>query len=65
MVWLYDGQLRTGETALQKAGAPNNMKISSIPKSGRKGSVVCLDTRHGKVVREYVTPSNPRTPECR
>ena len=39
------------------------MKISSIPKSGRQGSVVYVNTRHGKVVREYVRPSNPRTPE--
>src|ERR1035438_2896624 len=39
------------------------MKISSIPKSGRKGSVVYLNTRYGKVAREYVRPSNPRTPE--
>jgi hypothetical protein len=39
------------------------MKISSIPKSGRKNSVVYLNTRHGNVVREYVCPRNPRTPE--
>jgi len=39
------------------------MKISSIPKSGRKGSVVYLKGRHGKVAREYVRPRNPRTPE--
>ena len=39
------------------------MKISSIPKSGRKGSVVYLNTRHGKVARQYVRPRNPRTPE--
>ena len=39
------------------------MKISSIPRKGRKGSVAYLDTRYGKVVREYVTPINPRTPE--
>jgi hypothetical protein len=39
------------------------MKISSIPKSGRKGSVVYLDTRHGKVVRQYVHPRDPRTPD--
>ena len=39
------------------------MKISSIPKRGRKRSVVYLDTRYGKVVREYVPPGNPRTPE--
>ena len=39
------------------------MKISAIPKKGRKGSVVYLDTRHGKVAREYVRPSNPRTAE--
>jgi hypothetical protein len=57
------GQLWAGEPALQKASASNNMKISSIPKSGRKGSVVYLNSRHGKVVREYVPPSNPRTPE--
>jgi len=39
------------------------MKISSIPKSGRKGSVVYVNSRHGKVAREYVRPRNPRTPE--
>jgi hypothetical protein len=39
------------------------MKISSIPKSGRKGSVVYSNTRHGKVARQYVHPRNPRTPE--
>ena len=39
------------------------MKISAIPKSGRKGSVVYLNTRYGKVARQYVRPSNPRTPE--
>src|ERR1035437_6842643 len=38
------------------------MKISSIPKSGRKGSVVYVNSRHGKVVRQYVCPGNPRTP---
>ena len=37
------------------------MKISSIPKSGRKGSVVYLKTRHGNVARQYVCPRNPRT----
>ena len=30
------------------------MKISSIPKSGRKDSVVYLSTRYGKVARQYV-----------
>ena len=39
------------------------MKISSIPKSGRKGSVVYLNTRYGKVARQYVRPRNPQTPE--
>ena len=39
------------------------MKISSIPKSGRKGSVVYLKTRHGNVARQYVRPRNPRTTE--
>jgi hypothetical protein len=39
------------------------MKISSIPKSGRKGSVIYANTRHGKVVRQYVCPRNPRTPD--
>ncbi len=37
------------------------MKISSIPKRGQKGSVVYLETRHGKVARQYVRPANPRT----
>ena len=40
------------------------MKISSIPKRGRKGSVVYLETRHGKVARQYVRPANPRTPDA-
>ena len=39
------------------------MRISSIPKSGRKGSVVYVNSRHGKVARQYVCPSNPQTPE--
>jgi hypothetical protein len=39
------------------------MKLSSIPKSGRKGSVVYVNSRHGKVVRGYVRPRNPRTPD--
>jgi hypothetical protein len=37
------------------------MKIESIPKRGRKGSVIYSETRHGKVAREYVPPHNPRT----
>src|SRR5208282_5646424 len=37
------------------------MKIKSIPKRGRKGSVIYSETRHGKVAREYVPPQNPRT----
>src|ERR1039458_331625 len=39
------------------------MKISYIPKSGRKGTVVYLKTRHGNVVRQYVRPRDPRTPD--
>jgi hypothetical protein len=39
------------------------MKISSIPKSGRKGSVVYLKTRYGNVARQYVRPRNPRSTE--
>ena len=38
------------------------MKIKSIPKSGREGSVVYVNSRYGKVVRQYVCPVNPRTP---
>ena len=56
-------QLRAGEPAPQQPGAKDNMELSSIPKSGRKGSVVYLNTRYGKVVRQYVRPRNPRTPE--
>ena len=37
------------------------MKISAIPKRGRKGSVIYSETRHGKVARAYVPPYNPRT----
>jgi len=39
------------------------MKISAIPKRGRKGSVVYLETRYGKVAKQYVPPRNPRTVE--
>jgi len=39
------------------------MKLSSIPKTGRKGSVVYLNTRYGKVARRHVRPRNPRTSE--
>jgi hypothetical protein len=37
------------------------VKIQSIPKSGREGSVVYVKGRYGNVVREFVPPSNPRT----
>ena len=37
------------------------MKIASIPKRGRKGNVIYSETRHGKVAREFVPRSNPRT----
>jgi hypothetical protein len=37
------------------------MKVQSIPKRGRKGSVIYSETRHGKVARAYVPPRNPRT----
>ena len=39
------------------------MKISSIPKSGRKGMVVYFNGRYGNVARDYVCPRNPRTAE--
>ena len=39
------------------------MKISAIPKSGRKGPVVYVNSRYGKVARQHVRPRNPRTPE--
>ncbi len=41
------------------------MRISSIPKRGRKGSVIYSETRHGKVARAYVPPRNPRTAQQR
>ena len=36
-------------------------KIISPPQSGRVGSVVYVNTRYGQIVREYVTPRNPKT----
>ena len=36
------------------------MKISSIPKPGRKDSVIYSETRYGKVARQYTPPRNPR-----
>jgi len=38
-------QLRSGESGPQNEGACNSMRISFIPKSGWKGSVVYLNTR--------------------
>ena len=37
------------------------MKIQSIPKRGRKHSVIYSTGRYGNVAREFVPPSNPRT----
>jgi len=37
------------------------MKIQSIPKRGRKGSVIYSETRHGNVARQFVPPQNART----
>ena len=37
-------------------------KISSPPQSGRVGSVVYVNGRYGQIVRQYVTPRNPKTP---
>ena len=39
------------------------MKISSIPKSGRKGCVAYVNSRHGKVARQHVRPRDPSTPD--
>src|ERR1019366_4324836 len=38
-------------------------KISSPPQSGRVGSVVYVNSRYGQIVRQYVTPRNPQTPD--
>ena len=38
-------------------------KISSPPQSGRVGSVVYVNGRYGQVVRQYVPPRNPKTPD--
>jgi hypothetical protein len=39
------------------------MKISFIPKKGRKDLVVYVNSRHGNIARKYVRPRNPRTAE--
>ena len=38
------------------------MKLISSPQSGRVGTVVYVNTRYGQLARQYVIPSNPRTP---
>ena len=38
-------------------------KISSPPQSGRVGSVVYVNSRYGQLVRQYVPPRNPQTPD--
>ena len=37
-------------------------KIISPPQSGRVGPVVYVNSRYGQIVRQYVTPRNPRSP---
>jgi hypothetical protein len=44
-------------------GTENDMKIQSIPKSGRVGEAVYFKGRHGYVGRQYVLPRDPRTPD--
>ena len=36
-------------------------KIISPPQSGRVGNVVYVNSRYGQLVRQYVTPRNPKT----
>ena len=38
-------------------------KIVSPPQSGRVGPVVYVNGRYGQIVRQYVTPRNPQTPD--
>jgi hypothetical protein len=38
------------------------MKMQSIPKRGRKGSVIYSEGRCGNVARTFVPPYNPQTP---
>lgn len=38
-------------------------KISSPPQSGRVGPVVYVNGRYGQIVRQYVLPRNPQTPD--
>jgi len=36
-------------------------KIISPPQSGRVGNLVYVNTRYGQIVRQFVTPRNPKT----
>ena len=38
-------------------------KMISPPQSGRVGSVVYVNSRYGQLVRQYVPPRNPQTPD--
>src|ERR1039457_6500996 len=38
-------------------------KISSPLQSGRVGPVVYVNSRYGQIVRQYVSPRNPQTPD--
>jgi len=38
-------------------------KISSPPQSGRVGSVVYVNSRFGQIVRQFIPPRNPRSPQ--
>ena len=41
----------------------NMSKIISPPQSGRVGPVVYVNGRYGQIVRQYVPPRNPRSPD--
>ena len=38
-------------------------KIISAPQSGRVGPVVYVNSRYGQLVRQYVPPRNPKSPQ--
>jgi hypothetical protein len=38
-------------------------KIISTPQSGRVGPVVYINSRYGQIVKQFIPPRNPRTPD--
>ena len=38
------------------------MRVSDVPQSGKRGTIVSANTRYGLIQRQFVVPKDPSTP---